>query len=91
MSREEYELWRAPVGSDGNLSKPGKILFSGEAACRRINGYMPSECLGADDRSPARRLVPWQAISALLVFVCEEWRPHLCNCWVLNVCPCSAC
>jgi hypothetical protein len=43
MSREEYELWRAPVGSFGPLLIPGKILFSGEAACRRINGYMPSE------------------------------------------------
>ncbi|KAI8468003.1 MAG: hypothetical protein J3K34DRAFT_523289 [Monoraphidium minutum] len=41
MTEEGYEIMREPVGTPGDMSAPGKILMAGEAACKRMNGYMP--------------------------------------------------
>jgi hypothetical protein len=43
MTDASYELWRAPIGTPGPLTTPGKILFAGEAACKRMTGYMQGE------------------------------------------------
>lgn len=43
MTVEIFDLWRAPIGSDGPLTTPGKILFAGEGACKRQAGYMSGD------------------------------------------------
>jgi len=49
MTDAAYDLFRAPLGN-GPLTSPGKILISGEAACKRQTGYM-SGAYGAGERS----------------------------------------